>query len=155
MASVRDHFAVAVDRYEAIGHSGAAALRGKWAAWEAQRGEYERAQRAVEPALLVEPDDRNIRAGLHVCMLTATAGRGKWPLFERHLSACMQLLPLVANPSPLYAELVEVAGDLCIQRRQRERAVMAWKLAEDRWRLLGETRRAARVAHRSQTLGAP
>ena len=152
---VRDHFTVAIDRYEAIGDSGAVALRCKWAAWEAQRGEYERAQRAVEPGLLVEPDDRNLRAGLHVCMLIATAGRGKWPLFERHLSACTKLLPLVSNPSPLYAELVEVAGDLCIQRRQRERAVKAWKLAENRWKALGATRRAARVAHRSQTLGAP
>ncbi len=152
---VRDHFTVAIDRYEAIGDSGAAALRCKWSAWEAQRGEFERAQRAVEPGLLVEPDDRNLRAGLNVCMLVATAGRGKWPLFEHHLTKCTKLLPLVSNPSPLYAELVEVAGDLCVQRRQRDRAVKAWKLAEARWKALGETRRAARVAHRAETLGAP
>ncbi len=151
----RDHFAVAIDRYEAIGDSGAIALRCKWSAWEAKRGEFERAQRAVEPGLLAEPDDRNLRAGLHVCMLISTAGRGKWPLFERHLTACTKLLPLVSNPSPLYAELVELAGDMCIQRRQRERAVKAWTLAEARWTALGQTRRAAQVAHRATTLGAP
>ena len=103
----------------------------------------------------MEPDDRNLRAALHVCMLTATAGRGKWPLFEKHLSACTKLLPIVSSMSPMYAELAELAGDLCIQRRQRERAVKAWSLAEARWTALGETRLAARVLHRKSTLGAP
>jgi len=150
----REAFAAGVGCFEELGDSAALYMRSRWAVMEARQGDFGRCQAAVEPGLPWVPDDRNLKAALHVCMLTATAGRGKWPLFERHLRACERLLPTVSNRDPSYGEMAELAGDMCIQRRQRVRAVKAWALAVERWHALGDMERGEAVLQRMETLGA-
>ena len=152
--AAREAFAAGVGCYEELGDSAALYMRCRWGVTEARQGHYDRCQAAVEPGLPWAPDERNVEAALHVCMLTATAGRGKWPLFERHLRACERLLPTVTNSDRSYAEMAELAGDLCIQRRQRVRAVKSWALAVERWHAVGDAEKAEAVLCRMETLGA-
>ena len=152
--AARSAFAAGVGCFDELGDSAAHYMRCQWAAFEAKRGDYGACQAAVEPGLANPPEDRSLKAALHVCMLTATSGRAKWPLFERHLSACERMLPQVTNAASTYAEMAEMAGDLCIQRRQRVRAVKCWALAVERWLALDNSDRAQQVLHRMETLGA-
>jgi serine/threonine protein kinase/tetratricopeptide (TPR) repeat protein len=152
--AARSAFAAGVGCFDELGDSAAHYMRCQWASFEAKQGDFGRCQAAVEPALAQLPDERSLAAALHVCMLTATAGRARWPQFEQHLSACERLLPQVTNAALTYAEMAEMAGDLCIQRRQRVRALKCWALAVERWLAVDRPEAAQRVVQRMETLGA-
>lgn len=152
--SARTAFAAGVGCFEELGDSAGLYMRCQWGAFEARHQAFKACQEAVEPGLVQPPDERNLVAALHVCLLAASAGRARWPAFEAHLNACEHLLAHVANPASTYAEMAELAGDLCIQRRQRVRALKCWALAVERWLAIHDTDGANRVVRRMETLGA-
>jgi eukaryotic-like serine/threonine-protein kinase len=142
--------------FESIGAAGRTIVDANLGLVLLERKRFGPAREALQLALKAfEAQGRKSFAGvLHAALIPCAAGERDWLAFDAHLDAAIVIQQECRFVDVDVAKAATLAGDLCVEARERLRAERAWSFARDQWRGADRTPEAQNVQRRLNRLRA-